>query len=36
MMKATTDDKALKVISGLAPDDRVRLLDELPARVAKK
>ncbi len=31
-----TDQKANEIITGLAPDDRARLLDELPAKIAKK
>jgi len=36
LLQSFTDEKAIVYINELAPDDRVRLLDELPASVAKK
>ncbi len=36
LLLAFTEDKAIEVVTALEPDDRVRLLDELPAKVAKK
>ena len=36
LIASFTEDEAIKAIEDLAPDDRVRLLDELPATVAKK
>ncbi len=36
LLLSFTEDKAIEAFSDLAPDDRVRLLDELPARVTKK
>jgi len=36
LIKSLTEKDAIAVFSELAPDDRVRLLDELPATVAKK
>jgi len=36
LIHSFTEEKAIEMITELAPDDRVRLLDELPAGVAKK
>lgn len=36
LLNSFTEEKSIEIISDLAPDDRVRLLDELPATVAKK
>ena len=36
LLTSFTEEIAIEMITDLAPDDRVRLLDELPARVAKK
>ena len=36
LLRSFTDEKTIEYINELAPDDRVRLLDELPASVAKK
>lgn len=36
LLSSFTEDKVIEMISELAPDDRVRLLDELPAKVTKK
>jgi len=36
LLHSFTDEKIIEYLSELAPDDRVRLLDELPAKVAKK
>ncbi|MCL2593609.1 MAG: magnesium transporter [Defluviitaleaceae bacterium] len=36
LISAFTEEEAIKAIEELDPDDRVRLLDELPATVAKK
>lgn len=36
LLTSFTEERAIEMITELAPDDRVRLLDELPARVAKK
>jgi len=36
LIHSFTEEKAIEMIAELAPDDRVRLLDELPAGVAKK
>ena len=36
LIKALTEKDAIEVFKELAPDDRVRLLDELPAGVAKR
>lgn len=36
LIQAFTRDEALKLIGELDPDDQVRLLDELPAKVAKR
>lgn len=36
LLQSFTDEKAIVYINELAPDDRVKLLDELPASVAKK
>ena len=36
LLHSFTDDKAIEFVNKMAPDDRVRLLDELPAGVAKK
>lgn len=35
LLGSFTHDKAIEIIREMAPDDRVRLLDELPATVAK-
>ncbi|MCL2618992.1 MAG: magnesium transporter [Defluviitaleaceae bacterium] len=36
LVQSFTDERAVEFVNGMAPDDRVRLLDELPAIVAKK
>jgi len=36
LMRSFTDAQAIEFVNELAPDDRVKLLDELPATVAKK
>ena len=36
LISSFTEEKAIEMVEELAPDDRVRLLDELPATVAKK
>ena len=36
LLRSFTDEGAIEFVNGLAPDDRVKLLDELPANVAKK
>lgn len=36
LLRSFTDEKTTEFVNELAPDDRVRLLDELPAGVAKK
>lgn len=36
MLKAFSDEFAAEIIAELAPDDRAEILDELPAKVAKK
>ncbi|MCL1843793.1 MAG: magnesium transporter [Defluviitaleaceae bacterium] len=36
LLRSFTDDKTIEFVNELAPDDRVKLLDELPAGVAKK
>ena len=36
LLHSFTDEKAIEYVNELAPDDRVRLLDELPASVAKR
>ena len=36
LLLSFTDEKANEIIGEMAPDDRVRLLDEMPAIVAKK
>ncbi|MCL2409412.1 MAG: magnesium transporter [Oscillospiraceae bacterium] len=36
LLHSFTDERATEFVNELAPDDRVRLLDELPASVAKK
>ena len=36
LLRSFTDEGSIEFINELAPDDRVRLLDELPAGVAKK
>jgi magnesium transporter len=36
LLRSFTDEKTVEFINEMAPDDRVRLLDELPAGVAKK
>lgn len=36
LLASFTEEKVIEMISELAPDDRVRLLDELPAKVTKK
>jgi len=36
LLRSFTDESAIEFVNEMAPDDRVRLLDELPAKVAKK
>ncbi len=36
LLKGFTDDKTTELISGMSPDDRTRLLDEVPAGVARR
>ena len=36
LLKSFTDEKAIEIVAELAPDSRVRLLEEIPATVAKK
>jgi magnesium transporter len=36
LLRSFTDEKAIEFVNEMAPDDRVRLLDEMPASVAKK
>ncbi|TVR63392.1 MAG: magnesium transporter [Spirochaetaceae bacterium] len=36
MVQSFTSDEAVALLAGLDPDDRVHLLDELPAKVAKR
>jgi len=36
LLHSFTDERVREFVDGLAPDDRVKLLDELPASVAKK
>ncbi|WP_353893876.1 magnesium transporter [Proteinivorax hydrogeniformans] len=36
LLSSFTEEKVIELISELAPDDRVRLLDELPAKVTKR
>ena len=36
LLNSFTDEKVIEIMNDLPPDDRVRLLDELPATVAKK
>jgi len=36
LLHSFTDERVIEFVNGLAPDDRVKLLDELPAVVAKK
>lgn len=36
LIAAFNDEKATDIVKNMAPDDRVKLLDELPAKVAKK
>jgi len=36
LLHSFTDEKTIEFVNELAPDDRVRLLDELPASIAKK
>ncbi|MDR5658463.1 magnesium transporter [Serpentinicella sp. ANB-PHB4] len=36
LLSSFTQERVIELISELAPDDRVRLLDELPAKVTKK
>jgi magnesium transporter len=36
LLSSFTEERVIEMVSELAPDDRVRLLDELPAKVAKK
>lgn len=36
LLRSFTDEKAIEYVNEMAPDDRVRVLDELPASVAKK
>jgi len=35
LLLSFTDEKAIEFVDELAPDDRVRLMDELPAGVAR-
>lgn len=35
LIRSFTEDKVIEVFAEMAPDDRVRLLDELPAKVTK-
>ena len=36
LLRSFADEAAIELIESMTPDDRVRLLDELPATVAKK
>ena len=36
LLQSFTDERVIEFVNELAPDDRVRLMDELPALVAKK
>ena len=36
LLRSFTDERAVEFVNEMAPDDRVKLLDELPASVAKK
>ncbi len=36
LLTSFTEEKAIEMISELAPDDRVRLFDELPAKITKR
>ncbi|MCL2083338.1 MAG: magnesium transporter [Oscillospiraceae bacterium] len=36
LLQSFTDDKVIEFVNEMAPDDRVRLLDEMPASVANK
>ena len=36
LLRSFTDERTIEFINEIAPDDRVRLMDELPALVAKK
>ncbi|MCL2226126.1 MAG: magnesium transporter [Oscillospiraceae bacterium] len=36
LLRSFTDDRAIEFVNEMAPDDRMRLLDELPAGVAAK
>lgn len=36
LLRSFTDERAIEFVNEMAPDDRVRLFDELPAVVAKK
>jgi len=36
LLSSFKEERAIELIHGMEPDDRVRLLDELPARVTKK
>ena len=36
LLRSFTDEKAIELVNEMAPDDRVGLLDEMPAGVAKK
>ena len=36
LLLSFTEEKVIETITELAPDDRVKLFDELPARVTKK
>ena len=36
LIQSFADDKANEIVEGMEPDDRVRLLDELPAKVTKR
>jgi len=36
LLRSFTEEKAIEIVEAMAPDDRARLFDELPAKVAKK
>ena len=36
LLQSFTDEKVIEIVNEMAPDDRVRLLDEMPAKVAKR
>ncbi|MCL2047776.1 MAG: magnesium transporter [Defluviitaleaceae bacterium] len=36
LLRSFTDEQAIELVNELAPDDRVKLFDEMPAAVAKK